>query len=295
MKQLNEVADLPTTFGSPLFAGNRPEADDDVVAQVRRQGGIVLGKTNVPEHGFGATTTNPLFGATGNPFDPALSAGASTGGGAVGVATGMAPYATGSDFAGSLRTPAAFCGIAGHRPSNGIVGTRRRADAWSAFDMEGPMARCAADCKRLLAAMARQDPGDPLSVAPEERLFAPPETVPLAELRVAVSEDLGFAPICEAYRALFRDRLARIGHLFHRVKAAAPDLSGATACFMTLRGVGFVADFGPMEAEFGARLGPVVLDELARARGLTCAEIGQAQKDRGFTATLCASSRRMTC
>lgn len=279
VKDLNDVAGLPTTFGSPLFAGNRPAADDDVVAQLRRQGGVVLGKTNVPEHGFGATTTNPLFGSTGNPFDPALSAGASTGGGAVAVAAGMAPYATGSDFAGSLRTPAAFCGITGHRPSNGVVGTRRRANAWSAFDVEGPMARCAADCKRLLAAMARPDPRDPLSITPDARLFAPPQTVPLRGLRVAISEDLGFAPICAAYRALFRDRLARIAQLFGAMEPACPDLSGAEDCFMTLRGVGFVADFGPMEAEFGERLGPVVLDELARARGLSCAEIGQAEQE----------------
>lgn len=279
VKDLNDVAGLPTTFGSPLFDGNHPDADDDVVAQLRRQGGVVLGKTNVPEHGFGATTTNPLFGSTANPFDPSLSAGASTGGGAVAVAAGMAPYATGSDFAGSLRTPAAFCGITGHRPSNGVVGTRRRANAWSAFDVEGPMARCAADCKRLLAAMARPDSRDPLSIAPDARLLAPPEAVPLRRLRVAVSEDLGFAPMCDAYRALFRDRVAQIAHLFGDLELTSPNLYGAEECFMTLRGVGFVADFGPIEADFGERLGPVVLDELARARALTCAQIGQAEQD----------------
>lgn len=279
VKDLNDVAGLPTTFGSALFEENCPASDDDVVAQVRVSGGIVLGKTNVPEHGFGATTTSPVFGSTGNPFDPGLSAGASTGGGAVAVATGMVPYATGSDFAGSLRTPAAFCGIAGHRPSNGIVSTRRRANAWSAFDVEGPMARCAADCKRLLAAMARRDPRDPFSVTPDARLFAPPETLPLGKLRVAVSEDLGFAPMSKASRDLFRDRIGHLEPLFGRVEEAAPDMVDAERCFMTLRGVGFVADFGPMEEEFGARLGPVVLDELARARTLTCTEIGRAEQD----------------
>ena len=85
IKDLNDVAGLPTTYGSPLFADNKPAEDDDVTAAVRASGGIALGKTNVPEHGFGATTTSPLFGASGNPFDPGLSAGASTGGGAVAV------------------------------------------------------------------------------------------------------------------------------------------------------------------------------------------------------------------
>lgn len=278
IKDLNDLAGLPTTYGSPLFQHNMAEKDDDVTAAVRAAGGIALGKTNVPEHGFGATTTSPLFGASCNPFDPKLSAGASTGGGAVAVASGMATYATGSDFAGSLRTPAAFCGITGIRPSNGVVGTQRRSMAWSSFDVEGPMARTAADCKRLLAAMARKDMGDPLTASPDIALSRPPETVPLKNLHVAVSEDLDFAPMCKAYRAAFRDKLKRFATLFASVEEAVPTLGDAERTFMTLRGVGFVADFGPMEAEFGARLGPVVLDELSRARGLGAEEIGAATK-----------------
>ena len=78
-----------------------------------------------------------LFRQHGNPFDKSLSAGASTGGGAAAVASGIVPLATGSDFAGSLRTPASFCGIAGMRPSNGVVGTNRRSNIWSPFDVEG--------------------------------------------------------------------------------------------------------------------------------------------------------------
>ena len=278
VKDLNDVAGLPTTFGSPLYADNMATRDDDVVRSLRGAGGIILGKTNVPEHGFGATTTSPLFGSAGNPFDPGLSAGASTGGGAVAVATGMAVYAQGSDFAGSLRTPAAFCGITGIRPSNGVVGTNRRSIAWSSFDVEGPMARTAADCKRCLAAMARSDPADPLSARPDRALFAPPQIVPLSGLRIAVSEDLGFAPMSAANRALFRDKLSKFESGFAQVIEACPDLGDAEKMFMTLRGVGFVADFGPMEAEFGERLGPVVLDELARARSLGAEAIGRAMK-----------------
>ncbi len=278
VKDLNDVEGMATTFGSPLYAHNIAKADDDVVASMKASGGIVLGKTNVPEHGFGATTTSPLFGPSRNPFDPRLSAGASTGGGAVAVAAGMVPYASGSDFAGSLRTPASFCGIAGIRPSNGVVATKRRSMAWSPFDVEGPMARTAADCKRLLAAMSRSDRHDPLTATPDPRLFRPPETVDLGGLRVAVSEDLGFAPMSRANRDAFRAKLARFANLFARVEEAHPDLGDAERTFMTLRGVGFVADFGPMQAEFGERLGPVVLDELARARSIGAEEIGQAMK-----------------
>lgn len=278
IKDLNDVAGLPTTYGSPLYADNMATEDDDVVTSLRSAGGAILGKTNVPEHGFGATTTSPLFGSAGNPFDPTLSAGASTGGGAVAVATGMAVYAQGSDFAGSLRTPAAFCGISGIRPSNGVVGTNRRSIGWSSFDVEGPMARSAADCKRCLAAMARSDPYDPLSARPLPELFAPPQIVPLSGLRVAVSEDIGFAPMSKANRTAFRDKLAKFDGAFARLSEACPNLGDAEDTFMTLRGVGFVADFGPMQADFGEKLGPVVLDELDRARGLGAEAIGRAMK-----------------
>lgn len=278
IKDLNDVAGLPTTFGSPLFAGNMPTEDDDVVSSLRLAGAAILGKTSVPEHGFGATTTSPLFGSAGNPFDPGLSAGASTGGGAVAIATGMAVYAQGSDFAGSLRTPAAFCGITGIRPSNGVVGTNRRSIAWSSFDVEGPMARSAADCKRCLAAMARSDLSDPLTATPSPELFAPPQTIALSGLKVAVSEDIGFAPMSKANRKAFREKLAKFTSSFASVSQDCPDLGAAEETFMTLRGVGFVADFGPMAEEFGEKLGPIVLDELDRARGLGAEQIGRAMK-----------------
>ena len=97
-----------------------------MVAAVRKAGAIVLGKTNTPEFGAGANTRNRVFGATRNPFDPARTCGGSSGGSAVALACGMVPLATGSDHGGSLRTPAAFCGVTGYRPSPGLVPTERR-------------------------------------------------------------------------------------------------------------------------------------------------------------------------
>ena len=195
VKNLNHVGGLPRTFGSPLFANDIPEDDEGVVARMRAEGAIVVGKTNVPEHGFGATTVNPLFGTTNNPFNPTLSAGASSGGTAVALASGMVPLAMGSDFAGSLRTPASFCGIAGFRPSPGVVAHTRRPFAFSPFDVEGPTGRSAADCRLLLGAMAHHDPRDPLSRSADPALRRAPGPVDLSNLRVAFSEDLGFAPI----------------------------------------------------------------------------------------------------
>ncbi len=280
VKDLNHAAGLPTTFGSPLFANDVPEEDEGVVACMRRAGAIVVGKTNVPEHGFGATTDNPLFGTTNNPFDPSLSAGASSGGTAVALASGMVPLAMGSDFAGSLRTPASFCGITGFRPSPGVVAQTRRPFAYSPFDVEGPMGRSAADCRLLLGAMAHRDPRDPLSGRPDPALRAPPEPIDLAGLRVAVSEDLGFAPISREVRRQFRDKVAALSGCFRRVEEAAPDMTDADRAFYVLRGVGFVADFKPMHAAHPDAFGPTITDELERAETLTLDDVGWAEKRR---------------
>ena len=121
IKDLEDTGGLRTTHGSPIFRDHVPAADERIVAAVRAAGAIVIGKTNVPEFGAGANTRNAVYGATGNPFDPQKSAAGSSGGSAVALATGMAPLCTGSDTGGSLRNPAAFCGIVGFRPTPGLV------------------------------------------------------------------------------------------------------------------------------------------------------------------------------
>ena len=276
IKDLNDVNGLLTTFGSPLFKSNMCNQDDDVVANLRRNSLIMLGKSNVPEHGFGATTTNPLFGSTGNPFNPKLSAGASTGGGAAAVCAGITTLATGSDFAGSLRTPASFCGISGVRPSNGVVGTARRTNIWSPFDVEGPMGKTAEDCKLLLKSMAQKHKDDPFSITPDDSLFKPAEEIDLQKLSVAYSEDLGFAPVSTLCRETFRRKFKEFSGLFRSVVPDHVDFSLATETFMTLRGVGFVGDFGKMEEEFGSALGSVVIEELKKARKLSAESIARA-------------------
>src|SRR4051812_1216549 len=124
IKDLEPTEGLRTTFGSPLFAYNVPTADCRMVAAIRRAGGIVIGKTNTPEFGAGANTRNAVYGATGNPFDPAKSCAGSSGGSAVALATGMAPLCSGSDTGGALRQPAAVFGIRGVRPRPGVGAPR---------------------------------------------------------------------------------------------------------------------------------------------------------------------------
>ena len=275
VKDLNDLAGVRTTQGSPLFEHVVPDRDDNIVAAMRRAGAIAVGKTNVPEHGFGANTDNPLFGPTGNPYNRRLSAGASSGGSAVALAARMLPLAMGSDFAGSLRTPAAYCGIIGMRPSAGAVASSRRTFGWLPFDVEGPLGRSAADARILLSAMM-SDSTDPLACQLDGDIGSPARSADLSRLRVAVSEDLGFAPMSAAMRGAFREKLKRFASVFASTDEGHPDMSEADRSFYILRGIGFVHDFRQIYDRDPDALGPTIVDELKRAEKLTIEDIGWA-------------------
>ncbi|HKX09084.1 MAG TPA: amidase family protein, partial [Stellaceae bacterium] len=179
IKDLNETGGLKTTWGSPIYKDYVPEKDERMVAAVRRAGAIVVGKTNVPEFGAGANTNNPVWGPTGNPFDPARICGGSSGGSAVALATSMLPTCTGSDTGGSLRIPAAFCGVVGFRPSAGLVATERCPLGWTPISVLGPMGRSVADTCLLYATQIGQHDSDPLSFPLEAHAYAEPWPVDL--------------------------------------------------------------------------------------------------------------------
>src|SRR5690606_32522037 len=141
VKDLEPTAGLLTTFGSPIYRDHVPEQDVELVARLRRAGAIVTGKTNVPEMGAGANSRNAVWGATGNPFNPNLNAGGSSGGSAAALACDMLPVCTGSDTGGSLRIPAAKCGVVGFRPSPGVVPSVRKLLGWTPLSVVGPMGR----------------------------------------------------------------------------------------------------------------------------------------------------------
>ncbi|WP_431269436.1 amidase [Dankookia sp. P2] len=197
--------------------------------------------------GAGANTRNAVYGATGNPFDPSRSAAGSSGGSAVALATGMAPLCSGSDMGGSLRNPAAFCGIVGFRPSPGLVPSEKRVHGWSNLGVLGPMARNVADAALLLSAMASDDARDPLAyslharpVRGEAALFHPVRRLDLASLRLAVSEDFGEAPVERVVRDAFRGVAAAAAPLFRDSAEAHPDCSGADDAFQVLRAAAFL-------------------------------------------------------
>jgi Asp-tRNA(Asn)/Glu-tRNA(Gln) amidotransferase A subunit family amidase len=267
IKDMNDVSGLRTTYGSLLFRDNMIVKDEFIVAHLKRQGAIVVGKTNTPELGFGATSANPLWGTTCNPHDPDFTAAGSSGGTAVALASGMVPLAMGSDFAGSLRTPASFNGITGIRPSAGTVANERRAFGFSPFNVEGPMGREAKDARMLLAAMAAPLSLDPLSQRRDPG-FDAPSMIDLSCLRIAVSEDLGFCPIDNVVRATFRARMARVAQFFHAAEEAHPDLSTVDRVLAVMRSLEFVHDFKEIYDRDKASLSPNVAYEVERAMTL---------------------------
>ena len=248
IKDLEATRGLRTTWGSPLFADHVPAEDESMVADLRAAGGIVLGKTNVPEFGLGANTRNAVYGATGNAFDPLYNAAGSSGGSAVALACGMLPLASGSDTGGSLRNPAAFNGIVGFRPSPGLVPHDRKLHGWSPLGVLGPMARDVPDLCLMLSAMAADHAADPLAytlharkVRSKPALFFPPRRLDLATLRLGFTEDFGQAPVEAVVRRKFRAVVAACEQLFARVVPATPDLSGGDEAFEVLRSVGVLA------------------------------------------------------
>lgn len=165
IKDLAETRGLRTTMGSPLFRDHVPERDDLMVSRMRGAGCLVIGKTNVPEFGKGSHTFNEVFGPTRNPYDTGRSAGGSSGGAAVALATRMLPVADGSDYMGSLRNPAAWNNVFGFRPSQGRVPSWPSTDQYlSQLGTEGPMGRSVIDVAMLLGTQAGYDPRVPLSL-----------------------------------------------------------------------------------------------------------------------------------
>ena len=173
IKDAAETKGIATTLGSPLLADHVPRHDALMVERMKAAGCIVVGKTNTPEFGLGSHTFNEVFGVTRNAFDASKSAGGSSGGAAVALATHMLAVADGSDFMGSLRNPAGWNDVYGFRPSQGRVPRWPSADVWVALlSTEGPMGRSVTDVAALLDVQAGWDARTPLAIAAKESFAA---------------------------------------------------------------------------------------------------------------------------
>lgn len=246
IKDIQLTEGIRTTFGSTDFAEYVPRQDAGIVARIRAAGAIVIGKTNIPEFSIGANTINRLFGATGNPFDPTLTCGGSSGGSAVAVACEMAPLATGSDHGGSLRIPACYSGVVGHRSSPGVVPFEERTLTQTFYAVQGPMARNVADAALLQSVIAGRDASarrDPMAFPLDAERFAQLSRVDLGRLRVGVSADLGGVLVSKSIRRTFAERVEAMSGCFASCEPADIDLTAAPDVDWALRQDVFAAQY----------------------------------------------------
>ncbi len=281
IKDVTPVADLRTTYGSPLYRDHVPAEDALVVRRVRDAGGIILGKTNTPEFAAGGNTFNEVFGRTRNPWDPSRSAGGSTGGGAAALATGMIALAEGTDLGGSLRIPASFCGVVGLRPSPGLVPTHPSDYVWDTLQVTGPMARRAEDVALMLQAVCGPDPLAPLAQPVAGRDFVGAVRNGIRPgLRLAYCADIAGIGVDADVERVCRDAAFALRDAGAAVEEIELDLSEARAAFLALRGYWMVAQqYTRLDRtdDFGANVAGNVRAGLAT----TTLQYGEAEHVRG--------------
>ena len=242
IKDVTPVAGLRTTYGSPFYTQHIPFEDALVVRRLRDAGAVILGKTNTPEFAAGGNTWNDVFGRTHNPWDPTKSAGGSTGGGAVGLATGMIALAEGTDLGGSLRIPASFCGVVGLRPSPGLVPTHPSDWVWDTLQVTGPMARNAEDVGLMLQAIAGPSPYSPLRQPTAGRDFVDAvRSGPKKSLRLAYCPDIAGIGVEPEVEKVCRDAVDALATEGHEVSEVHLDFAKARDAFLALRGYWFVS------------------------------------------------------
>jgi amidase len=281
VKDLNDVAGVRTTYGSPIYRDHVPERSDLMVERLEERGAVVLAKSNTPEFGAGANTFNEVFGPTRNPWDTSRTCGGSSGGSAVALSTRQVWLATGSDLGGSLRTPASFCSVVGLRPSPGRVARGPVERPFDTLSVEGPMARDVADCALMLDAMAGPHPEDPLSLPASSRSFLAAARLPELPGRIAWSDDLGVTPVEPEVRAVCRAAVERLAAAGMDVAEAHPNLGTAPDVFQALRAAGYVADTGPLYETDRDRLKPEIVWNVELGLAQAPERVGWAERERG--------------
>ena len=243
-KDLEPVKGMRTTMGSPIFKDWVPDFDTLQIERFRSHGLTLLGKTNTPEFGLGSQTFNTVFGATKNPWDVTKTCGGSSGGAAVSVATGMLPFADGSDMGGSLRNPANFCGVVGLRPTPGRVPMVPSPQAWQTLGVLGPIARTAEDAAWLLSIQAGDDPRAAFGRCGDPTIFREPLDRDFKGVRIAWSPSLGGLPVEKTVRDALQKSLQRFAAIGAIVEEAEPDLAIADNAFNVLRALHLLTSIG---------------------------------------------------
>ena len=295
IKDLTPTEGIRTTWGSKIFEHHVPEEDALYVTRLKAGGAIVVGKTNTPEFGAGGNTFNAVFGATRNPWNPALTCGGSSGGAAVALATGMGPLAQGSDLGGSLRTPAAFCGVVGFRTTPGLIPVYPADLAWDSLSVTGPMARTVGDVALMLSAMAGSDDRAPLSYDVDPRRFTAAVQRPSVKgWRAAWTPDLGgLIPVDDEVAAVAERATRVFRSLGVRIERGCPDFGEVNEIVLASRGLSMVARHADKLAQWEPAMQKGLVWNIKQGLSLTPEQIGRGlvqrtnlwQRVREFMAT----------
>ena len=283
IKDITPTAGIRTTFGSELYADHIPQRDNCVVSHLKTAGAIVLGKTNTSEFAAGANATNALFGPTRNPWNPALTSGGSTGGGAAAVASCMSTLAEGCDMGGSLRIPASFCGVVGIRPTVGLVPTVPSKTPWDFLQVQGPIARTADDVARMLDVISVHDPRSPISAPYSRDILKRFEIAKEAPFRVAYAPTIsGIEPDLEIAQKS-ESALSTLSAAGIDVDKVPLDLSAGRDAFIALRGL-FIVQNHIDKLDKLEKIGPNLRNNLEQGLKVSTAELAAAEQSRAMIA-----------
>jgi amidase len=285
VKDLMDVAGLPTTHGSRIHTGgvgarggNIAAQDSVISARLRAAGVVFVGKTNTPEFGVGSHTFNEVFGVTRNPYDLSRSAGGSSGGAAAAVASGMLPFADGSDLGGSIRNPASFGNLVGLRPTAGRVASARPGNAWDPGSVLGALTHDVADTAMFLSVASGPEKRAPLSIDEDPDLFLALHPRPFRGARIGYSPDLGGLPLDPEVRsatAAAARLAADLGADVVELDLGA-DLAEADLVFETFRSLEFLDGHGAEAAEHPELVKQTLKDDISWAGTFTAETIVRA-------------------
>jgi amidase len=287
IKDLSRLAGVRTTWGSPVFASYEPDRSDIGVETLERNGAIPIAKSNVPELGIGANTTNPVFGATRNPWNTDLTCGGSSGGAAVSVATGEVWLAAGSDGGCSLRVPASLCSVTTLRPTPGRVASGARTEVgprhspWETLSVEGPIGRTVGDVALMFEAQLGDHPLDPRSMPRDGTSFIAAVDAPALPKRIAFSRDLGgITKVATEVEDICAKAAAQFESLGVIVEEASPDLREARDVYNVLRAHSFVMTYGAVVEANRDRIRRDMIWNVEQGMKLTSGEIVAAERRR---------------